>query len=455
MSDEKLKVYSFDFGTVSDEKDTVKIEMNSSQFTYSQLDEIKVLPTDNDSLFLPKTTIKESDDSILFYYQKSAKLKNMLKLKKEEYPVKISIAEEILEQDILKKYENDNIFISLDPSTLYYYPMQTVRYTYAGNRFMPKGEATALEQYKACIVSLLSNIPYEKCLNSPQDVAKEGNELIKEIYNQTSKADLLHFVKQSEDFITYDYISNNQLRERKLKRKNYFILATVGILFAGAIVFTQVNSSHAQLDIAEQYETQLQEKDKLVEANNAFYQGDYDKAIALYSELDYDSEQLAKQLITKNEYQHAIDVDGNSLEATIEKIYETGNLEVLSTLDDKNLSEEQSRKLTNEKNIVAGDPNAMVNILNFISDENTAERLTQRFIQLNDMTHAEQVLEKYPDNQTISDIISLGENISEKNSQKNDEDDDEKKDEIQGEIDNLISQLNNWFVTTSTPSEQE
>ncbi|MGO3021569.1 MAG: hypothetical protein ACTIH5_11565, partial [Lactococcus cremoris] len=94
------------------------------------------------------------------------------------------------------------------------------------------------------------------------------------------------------------------------------------------------------------------------------------------------------------------------------------------------------------------------NILNFISDENTAERLTQRFIQLNDMTHAEQVLEKYPDNQTISDIISLGKDLSEKNSQKKDEDDDKKKDEIQGEIDILISQLDNWFVTTDIPDEE-
>jgi len=53
--------------------------------------------------------------------------------------------------------------------------MNTVRYTYAANRFMPRDMRTTLERYKACIVSILSGIAYEKCLNTPEEVRKIGN----------------------------------------------------------------------------------------------------------------------------------------------------------------------------------------------------------------------------------------------------------------------------------------
>src|SRR5699024_12043911 len=115
--------------------------------------------------------------------------KNSIQIKDEKYPIKISIAKKILKEDILGKYAKENIYISINPSTIYYYPMKTVRYTYTGNQFMPREQHTNLERYKACVVSLLSGIAYEKCLNSPNEVKQEGNELLAEIYNQKSIKD--------------------------------------------------------------------------------------------------------------------------------------------------------------------------------------------------------------------------------------------------------------------------
>ena len=137
-----------------------------------------------------------------------------MKLKKKNILVKISIAEEILETDILNKYEED-VFISLNPANLYYYPMNTVTYTYVANKYMPRTQHTKLDRYKASVISILSGIPYEKCLSSKEEVKQEGNELIKEIYNQTTREDLLEFIKDSEDYITYDYITNTRNKEKK------------------------------------------------------------------------------------------------------------------------------------------------------------------------------------------------------------------------------------------------
>ena len=182
-----LKVYNFEFGTITDTAETVKIDMDNKQFTHDTVAELKDnMITDNNKLFLPLVDIRESETDVTFYYSKGRKLTNLIEIKKEEYPVKISIAEEILETDILNKYEED-VFISLNPANLYYYPMNTVTYTYTANKYMPRTQHTKLDRYKASVISILSGIPYEKCLSSKEEVKQEGNELIKEIYNQTTR----------------------------------------------------------------------------------------------------------------------------------------------------------------------------------------------------------------------------------------------------------------------------
>lgn len=436
-----FKIYNFEFGTLTDEKSTVKIEMENSQFTYDNIDEIKELPIKKDPLFLDFKGIKESETTVSFLYEKGSALKNLNTIKKEAYPVKVSIVEEILKQDILQKYKHTDLCISLNPATLYYYPMNTVRYTYAANRFMPRDMRTTLERYKACIVSILSGIAYEKCLNTPEEVRKIGNDFIKEIYQQRNVSELLTLIQQSNNFVTYDYIRSQTNRERKIRQKSLVALAGTSVIFIGISGLLLVKQLDQEEALASQYEEQLEQKDTLLLANEEFEKGNYDEAIQLYQEGDYKDAQLSEKLLSKEQYQKAIDVHNGSLEAIIQRLYETKEQQTLLDLNSDSLDENGETKLEEEKGIVQGDTNAMVNTLNFLDDESTGIRLARKFIDLNDVNNAQKVLDKYPENENLQKLLGIGKQIQEKTKQMNDSDDEKQKETLQKEVDDLKEQL--------------
>lgn len=439
-----FKIYNFEFGTLTDEKSTVKIEMENSQFTYDNIDEIKELPIKKDPLFLDFKGIKESETTVSFLYEKGSALKNLNTIKKEAYPVKISIVEEILKQDILQKYKHTDLYISLNPATLYYYPMNTVRYTYAANRFMPRDMRTTLERYKACIVSILSGIAYEKCLNTPEEVRKIGNDFIKEIYQQRNISELLSLIQQSNNFLTYDYIRSQAKRERKIRQKSLVTLAGISIVFLSISGLLLVKQSNQEKAIASQYEAQLEKKDTLLLANEEFEKGNYDGAIQLYQEGNYEDAQLSEKLLSKEQYQKAIDVHNESLEAVIQRLYETNEQQAIVDLNSDSLDENGKVKLEEEKGIVQGDTNAMVNTLNFLTEESTGIRLARKFVDLNDVNNAQKVLDKYPENESLQKIVAIGQQIQEKTKQMNDSDDDKQRETLQKEIDGLKEQLEEY-----------
>lgn len=458
--EKQVKVYNFEFGTITDEAESVKIDMDSNQFNHDTIAELKEQGiTANDDLFLPLTDIKESEATVSFYYKKTKKLTNVIEIKKEEYPVKISIAEKIVEADILNKYEDD-VFISLNPATLYYYPMNTVTYTYTANKYMPRTQHTKLDRYKASVISILSGIPYEKCLSSKEEVKQEGNELIKEIYNQTTREDLLEFIRDSEDYITYNFITNTKTKEKKTNRIYQYIIGGLVILGLGSVVFVQANASRSQSDMAEAYEQQLDDKDILLQANQELNNENYEEAVQLYQDVGYDLAEVAHELATQEQYQLALDTDESSLEQVIQTLYENEQENTLSELNTDNLSEEAQGKIADELAIISEDTSAMENVLNFLSDEHTAERLTQKYIELGNIGNAKQIQEQYPDNQVINNIIEqaeessqLQENIEQQisdleeertNLEEADEDEDnqERIDEINTQIDELNNQLN-------------
>lgn len=448
----KFNIYQFEFGTVTEEESLVKIKIETTQFSHDTLKEITELPTNEDPLFLDIEQIKESENSIVYHYKKSNRLKNLTTIKKEAYPVKLSIAQKILQQDILQQYSKENIYISLNPSTIYYHPMQTVLYTYSANRFMPRDNHTTIERYKALIVSILSGIAYEKCLNSPKDVSKEGNDFIKEIYQQKNVSDLLSLVQQSNDYKTYDYIENRKKAEDKIKKNYFYLLTGVIALSLASISLLGVKVSGQAEALSTGYEKQLTEKDTLLHANDNFYKGNYDEAIALYEKTDYDTKQLAADLIEKGEYQKAIDIDPASLEKVIKTTYDQEKPEVLLDLKDKKLSEKEQAKLADEKGIINGDTTAMLNTLNFLKDEQTAVRLANKFVEIDDVNNAKKVVEKYPENKEIKAIVENAEidkgnqekeraeiqkQIEEKKKKVDESTDDKEKEELKKEISGL------------------
>ncbi|MEG0267887.1 MAG: hypothetical protein RR649_03835, partial [Carnobacterium sp.] len=200
------------------------------------------------------------------------------------------------------------------------------------------------------------------------------------------------------------------------------------------------------------YEEQLTEKDTLLHANDNFYKGNYDEAIALYEKTDYDTKQLAADLIEKGEYQKAIDINPASLEKVIKTIYDHEKPEVLLELNDKKLSEKEQAKLADEKGIVNGDTTAMLNTLNFLKDEQTAVRLANKFVEIDDLNNAKKVVETYPENTEIMTIVEnadiekgnqekeraeIQKQIEEKKKTLEESTDDKEKEELKKEISGL------------------
>lgn len=453
-----IKIYNFDFGTVKEEKDIVKLEIDSSQFDKSDLTDLKETVSNMDmSLFLEVTDVKEADDEIFVYFKKSNVLKNLTQIKNEAYPVKISIAEKILTDDILQEFSKANLYVSLNPSTLYYYPMQTVKYTYIANNNMPTEQKTAIERYKACIVSILTGISYEKCLETPNEVQKQSSDFIKEIYNQNSVADLLTLIQQSNDYVTYDYISSRQKNEMKNKRNTFLVLGGLALVFAGGLIFSFNRASNVEETLAAQYSSEIEERDTVITAYEEFTKGNVDEALNLYQTVDYDSEAVAQQLFNAGQYQKAIETDNSFLERVIQELYNNQEEEKIAELNSENLDEETTSKLDDEKAIVSGDTNTMVNTLNFLDDENTAIRLARKFTEQNDFNNARSVLEKYPNNQQIKEIIEISDQIQAKREERDDlannednEDEgnndniEEQQQQLEKEVNELRNQLNEY-----------
>lgn len=450
-----IKIYNFDFGTVKEEKNIVKLEIGSSQFDKSDLRDLKETVSNMDmSLFLEITDVKEADDEVFVYFKRSNVLKNLTQIKNEAYPVKISIAEKILTDDILQEFSKENLYVSLNPSTLYYYPMQTVKYTYVANNNMPTEQKTAIERYKACIVSILTGIGYEKCLETPNEVQQKSSDFIKEIYNQNSVADLLTLIQQSNDYVTYDYISSRQEKEMKTKRNTFLAIGGLALVFAGGLFFSFNRTSKVEERLTAQYSSEIEEKETVITAYEEFTKGNIDEALSLYQTVDYDSEVVAQQLFNAGQYQQAIETDNSFLERVIQELYNNQE-EQITELNSKNLDEETTSKLDDEKAIVSGDTNTMVNTLNFLDDENTAIRLARKFTEQNDFNNARAVLEKYPNNQQIKEIIDISDQIQAKREERDDlannEDEDnndnieEQQQQLEEEVNDLRNQLNEYI----------
>lgn len=443
----KHKIYQFDFGKVEEQDNQVRISISKQQFSNEAMTEIKSVETDNDDFFLKKEKIIENEhDYVVIYKKDKDRLKNMVELKKEEYPVRIAIAERLLEQDILKKYQRYNLFISLDPSTLYYYPMNEVKYTYSGNQFMPRAELTVLERYKAVVVSILTTIPYGKCIKQPDDVKEQGNDLVKEIYDTNSREELLKLIRDSRNVIDYNYIKGRE--NEKSKWKTWLIASVLGLgifAFAG-IVLTQVVNTNRQHEIVELYEQDIESYRLKDEADEAMANGNYEEAVNLYEQANTEPNDVAEELINHDEYQLALNVHDESLENIIQKAYAEDNKQQLVDLEADNLSDETSRKLSNEQAIVRGDSNELANVFNFLSDEKTAERLAQKYIELDDLNKARDILEKYPENETIMSIVQraeIQEQITELENQLEETDDEDTQEEIEEQIKESEEELEN------------
>src|SRR5699024_3348238 len=212
------------------------------------------------------------------------------------------------------------------------------------------------------------------------------------------------------------------------------------------IVLTQVVNTNRQHEIVELYEQDIESYRLKDEADEAMANGNYEEAVNLYEQANIEPIDVAEELINHNEYQLALNVHDESLENIIQKAYAEDNKQQLVELEADDLSDEASRKLNNEQAIVRGDSNELANVFNFLSDEKTAERLAEKYIELDDLNKARDILEKYPENETIMSIVQraeIQEQITELENQLEETDDEDTQEEIQEQIKESEEELEN------------
>ena len=118
-------ISNFEFGSSHLETNQLVLELSKDQFSYQRISELAPIqePT---ALFLDLTGITEGDTHVRLTYHVNERLKPFRALQAEEYAVKLAICQQLMQDQVLAHTPD---YVSLHPSTLFYYPMQTVRYT--------------------------------------------------------------------------------------------------------------------------------------------------------------------------------------------------------------------------------------------------------------------------------------------------------------------------------------
>lgn len=390
------KIYNFSFGSIKLTHELAQFTIHRNEFSYDRLEEIEqfLRDTRNDA-FLSFRSIEENEGHVVMTFHFVEHLKPIVAIKQEAYVVKLAIAQAILLDEIVTKTSS---FVSLHPATVYYHPMSTIRYGYRANRQMPREEKyTHLQRYKALILTILTNQPYEKCLEEPEHLTKRANDLVHSILQAQTIEDMQLLLTEAYDFVAYHTVQTQTAERKKWRSRMILGVVLTALLGLIGIGFVKQDANEQQA-IAIQSLTAKYEKEQLVqEADGLFVAGQFEEAIPLFFELGSSSTEVAEKLVSKKEWQLALDTEPAILETIIAALYNEGKEK---SLLDLTMSADESiytQKLAQEKAIVSYDVAQMSADLPFISDEQTLKRMGQTFVKNGDMAGAREVLNKTQD----------------------------------------------------------
>lgn len=427
-----FKVMNFEFGSIKLFKEKIVYEISKNLCSYEQIEDIKSLKKQNDVHFFNLIQVEEDDHTLYLHYERLESMRSLTMIKKEEYSVKLSIAQTLLRENILQQTSE---FVSIHPATIFYYPMQTVKYTYLATNVLPQEHKYSdLDRYKALVLCILTNFSYETCLGEKEEVLKRGNELVKAVVQASTRQEMLLIVEEAYDFVTYDYIQHNSTNKGKLKKRTLYALAASVLFSLTAVGMTKQHANAQQEQLVQAMEQDMEQKNYSLEANQQIVNGDYEKAAIAMEKAGDSKEDIATMYFENNQFQQAIDTDVSFLEPVIAHYYDNDQSEAVLDLALTEVAEEHSTKLETEKAIVAYDTAAMSSALPFLEDEETAVRMGLAYLTNDDVTSAQKVLEKFP-SASLENKIKLKQ--AENESAKAEEDlkaikeDDEKKNEKQ------------------------
>lgn len=427
-----FKVMNFEFGSIKLFKEKIVYEISKNLCSYEQIEDIESLKKQDDVHFFNLIQVEEDDHTLYLHYERLESMRSLTMIKKEEYSVKLSIAQTLLRENILQQ---TSAFVSIHPATIFYYPMQTVKYTYLATNVLPQEHKYSdLDRYKALVLAILTNFSYETCLGEKEEVLKRGNELVKAVVQASTRQEMLLIVEEAYDFVTYDYIQHNSTNKEKLKKRTLYALAASVLFSLAAVGFTKQHANAQQEQIVQAMEQDLEQKNYSLEATQQIVNKDFEKAAIAMKKAGESKKDIGTMYFENNQFQQAIDTDSSFLEPVIAYYYDNDQSEAVLDLTLTEVAEEHSTKLETEKAIAAYDTATMSSALPFLEDEETAVRMGLAYLTNDDVTSAQKVLEKFP-SASLENKIKLKQADNElakaEEELKAIKEDDEKKDEKQ------------------------
>ncbi|MDE1548536.1 hypothetical protein [Jeotgalibaca caeni] len=450
-----FQISNFEFGSSQLEADQLVLELSKDQFSYHKSSELAEVQQ-SQPLFLDLMGVQEDDTHVTLTYQLTEHLKPMRALQKEEYAVKLAICQQVMRDNILEK---TNDYVSIHPSTVFYYPMQTVRYTYRANAVMPReGKWVTVQRYKALILSILTSVSYEICLTDTVSVSRKGNALIQSIAEAQTPLELTEIIDDAYNFVVYAYIQNRTNFTTGFKKKTIYGMLTSAVLVLTAVGVTKYLADQERNEVVAAIESHLVQQENEIQAQNHLLKGDFSQAVQLYQEAGKEAAFLADLYFQNGLYQEALDLDPAYLEPVIQTLYANGEQ---SRVIDLTLPEEAAdlqALLQLEKHIVAYNTEALLNALPFLESEATATRMGEAFLANNHLPGVEKVLEKFSITtlklelairQTEADLAQAEQALSEV------KDDDKQKEEKKKVQEHTITELTNRKEALLTQLKQE
>lgn len=450
-----FQISNFEFGSSHLEADKLVLELSKDQFSYQKKHELEAIRTPR-ALFLDLADITEEAHHVTLTYQLTEHLKPIRALQKEEYAVKLAICQQIMRDSIL---EQTSEYVSIHPSTVFYYPMQTVRYTYRANAVMPReAKWLVVKRYKALILSILTGVSYEICLNDTASVSRKGNALIQSISEAQTPVELTEIIDDAYNFVVYAYIQNRTNFTTGFKKKTITGILTSALIVLGAVGITNYLGNQERTAAVAALETQLVQQENEIQAQSHLLNGEYEQAVQLYQEAGKEASFLADLSFRNGRYQETLNLDPSYLEPVIQTLYERGEQSHIIdlTLPEENPDVQELLQL--EKHIVAYNTEALLNALPFLENEATATRMGQAFLQNDHLPGVEKVLEKFAIKtlelelairQTETELAQAEQALSEV------KDDDKQKEEKKKVQENTISELTDRKETLLAQLDQE
>ena len=429
-----MKITNFEFGSIKLEKEKAVIQIPRTQFRYENISELKKsYDTDNGKDFLTLVNLEEngSKDRVILEYELPNDLKTVQKIKNEDIIVRLSIAKVILERAPLE--ENDN-YVSLHPSTLFYRPMSTVKFTYKANSLMPsENQFSDFERYKALTLSIISGLSYEVCLKDKQRIMKTKDPLLLSILETKSKEELLSDLENQIDYMQYTFFERSKQQRKKVKFRSFAFAGLMVILLLVSVGLTKTLANKEYAQTVASYEEKIDSQEDDFRTQEYLVKNEYDKAASSMEEAGRSKKEIAEMYLDAGEYQKALDRDSDLLEKVIQSLYDSGEKEKILDLKLKD-----NPKLNLEKKIVAYDFGEMKNQIPFVEDEKQAVRMGATFAERGDINEAQMLLERF-ENEELKKVITLESKKAElkKNQEelktlqeeiKKEEDDQKKKD---------------------------